>query len=378
MGPLAGIRILEMKGIGPGPYAGMLLADMGAEVVVVERSSKQQGIAMPSSLDPNSRGKKSIALDLKHPGGLGTLLTLVESADVLFEGYRPGVAERLGFGPEVCLQRNPALVYGRMTGWGQTGPLAQAAGHDINYIALTGSLAAIGGPDRPIVPLNLIGDYAGGSLFLVMGILAALIEVQKSGRGQVIDAAMTDGSASLMTMFHGLAHLGAWKNQRGANMLDGGAHYYDVYETSDGKFVSIGSIEPRFYALLIEKAGLDPDVFKEQHNNKKWPELKRKLSDLFKTKTRDQWCQIMQGTDICFAPVLDYTEAAEHPHNRARGTFINIDGVTQPAPAPRFSRTECETPSTPHAEGSDTDAILGDWGFDPELIDSLRRSGALS
>lgn len=378
MGPLSGIRILEMKGIGPGPYAGMLLADMGAEVVVIERSSTHRGVAMPSKLDPNSRGKKSIALDLKNPDGLSTLLKLAERADVLFEGYRPGVAERLGFGPEVCLQRNPRLVYGRMTGWGQTGPLAQAAGHDINYISLTGSLAAIGGPDRPVVPLNLIGDYAGGSLFLVMGILAALIEVQKSGKGQVVDAAMTDGSASLMTMFHGLANLGGWKNQRGANMLDGGAHYYDVYETSDGKFVSIGSIEPQFYALLIEQAGLDRDTFKDQHNAKNWPELKRQLTNLFKTKTRDQWCEIMEGTDVCFAPVLDYTEAPEHPHNRARGTYISINGVAQPAPAPRFSRSECETPNAPPAEGSDTDAVLTDWGFDPASIESLRHRGALS
>ncbi len=375
MGPLAGIRILEMKGIGPGPYAGMLLADMGAEVVVVERSSKSQGIGMPSSIDPNSRGKRSIALDLKNPAGLNALLKLVEKADVLFEGFRPGVAERLGFGPDVCMQRNPRLVYGRMTGWGQTGPLSQAAGHDINYISLTGSLAAIGAPDRPAVPLNLIGDYAGGSLFLVMGILAALIDAQKTGGGQVIDAAMTDGSASLMTMFHGLSNLGAWSNRRDSNMLDGAAHFYDVYETLDGKFVSIGAIEPQFYALLIEFAGLDPESFKEQHNAKKWPQLKRELAVAIKSKTRHEWCEIMEGTDICFAPVLDYTEAPQHPHNAARGTYITINGIEQPAPAPRFSRSKCETPAAPPAEGTDTEAVLTDWGFDNDLIGSLRDSG---
>lgn len=372
MGPLAGIKILEMKGIGPGPYAGMLLADMGAEVVVVERSSKHHGIGMPSSMDPNTRGKKSIVLNLKTAEGLAALLKLVESADVLFEGFRPGVAERLGYGPDVCLKRNPRLVYGRMTGWGQTGPLAQAAGHDINYISLTGSLAAIGNADRPIPPLNLVGDYAGGSLFLVMGILAAIIESQKSGQGQVIDAAITDGSASLMTMFHGLSNLGGWKKQRQANMLDGGAHYYDVYETADGKFVSIGSIEPQFYALLIEKAGLDSDQFKPQHDAKHWPELKQRLADVIKTKTREQWCEIMEGTDVCFAPVLDYTEAPQHPHNQARETYITVGGVEQPAPAPRFSRSKCDVPTVPPVEGADTEAVLREWGFDAETIAGLK------
>jgi alpha-methylacyl-CoA racemase len=378
MGPLAGIRILEIKGIGPGPYAGMLLADMGAEVVVVERSSKHQGIGMPSSIDPNSRGKRSIALDLKNPAGIDALLKLIDTADVLFEGFRPGVTERLGFGPEVCLQRNPKLVYGRITGWGQTGPLAQAAGHDINYISLTGSLAAIGGSDRPAIPLNLIGDFAGGSMFLVTGILAALIEANKTGSGQVVDAAMTDGSASLMTMVHGLSNLGAWSNRRSSNMLDGSAHFYDVYETSDGKFVSIGSIEPQFYALLIEKAELDLETFKEQHSPKQWPELKRQLADVIKRKTRDEWCQIMEGTDICFAPVLDYQEAPQHPHNKDRGTYITINDIEQPAPAPRFSRTQCETPAAPPAEGSDTEAVLADWGFDPDAIKTARESGALT
>lgn len=378
MGPLAGIKVIEMRGIGPGPYAGMLLADMGAEVIVVDRSSASQGISMPSRYDVNSRGKKSIALDLKKAEGLETLLTLVEQADVLFEGYRPGVAERLGFGPDVCLQRNPGLIYGRMTGWGQTGPLAKAAGHDINYISLTGSLAAIGGADKPVPPLNLVGDYAGGSLFLVMGILAALFEKQKSGVGQVVDAAIVDGSASLMSIFYTLNNLGLWSTRRGANMLDGAAHFYDTYETSDGKFISIGSIEPQFYALLLEKACLDPEVFKDQGDMASWPQLKQRLVDIFKTRTQDEWCELMEGTDICFAPVLDFKEAPQHPHNMARSTYIEIEGLEQPAPAPRFSRSECEIPAPPVAEGADTEQVLTDWGFSDTAIGELRSAGVLT
>jgi alpha-methylacyl-CoA racemase len=378
MGPLAGVKIIEMKGIGPGPYAGMLLADMGAEVIVVERSSTAAGIAPPSKLDINSRGKKSIALNLKTPQGLEALLKLVEQADVFFECYRPGVAERLGFGPDVCLQRNPRLVYGRMTGWGQTGPLANAAGHDINYISLTGSLAAIGSAEKPAPPLNLVGDYAGGSLFLVMGILAALFEAQKSGQGQVIDAAIVDGSASLMSIFHTLGNLGLWSPRRNANMLDGGAHFYDTYETADGKFVSIGSIEPQFYAQLLDKACLDPEVFKDQGDMSQWPLLKQRLVHVFKSRTRQEWCDIMEGTDVCFAPVLDFKEAPHHPHNQARATYIEIDGLEQPAPAPRFSRTACATPSGPVAEGADTEQVLSQWGFDDATISALRTAGALS
>lgn len=378
MGPLAGVRIIEMKGLGPGPYAGMLLADMGAEVIVVERSSKPQGVAPLSEKDCNSRGKKSIALNLKSKQGIDALLKLVESADVLFEGFRPGVAERLGFGPDVCLARNPKLIFGRITGWGQTGPLAEVAGHDINYISITGVLAAIGSKEKPEVPLNLAGDYAGGSLFLVMGILAALLETQKSGKGQVIDAAITDGSASIMSLFYTMSQLGQWDNQRQYNMLDGGAHYYDTYETADGKHVSIGSIEPQFYALLIEKAGLDAEEFKDQHNKAKWPDLKRKLQAVFKSKTRDEWCAIMDGTDVCFAPILDYTEAPEHPHNKARGTYIEIDGLTQPAPAPRFSRTEAVVSAAPRPAGSDTESVLLDSGFSAEDIAALREAGALT
>lgn len=378
MGPLAGVKIIEMKGIGPGPYAGMLLADMGAEVIVVERASKAQGIAPPSAFDLKSRGKKSIALNLKSEQGLNALLKLVEGADMLFEGYRPGVAERLGFGPDVCLERNPKIVYGRMTGWGQTGPLAQSAGHDINYISLTGSLAAIGGKDKPVPPLNLVGDYAGGSMFLVMGMLAGLFEAQKSGKGQVIDAAITDGSASLMTMFHTLSGLGGWKNQRESNFLDGAAHFYDAYECKDGKFVSIGSIEPQFYALLMEKAELDPAVFADQHNEEKWPAMKAALADVMRKKTRDEWCAIMEGSDICFAPILDYEEAPQHAHNQARETYIEVNGVTQPAPAPRFSRSNCDKPAAPHAEGSDTEAVLSDFGFDADAIAAMREQGVLT
>ncbi len=378
MGPLAGVKVIEMRGIGPGPYAGMLLADMGAEVIVVDRSSAAQGISMPSRYDVNSRGKKSIALDLKQAAGLDALLKLVEQADILFEGYRPGVAERLGFGPEVCQQRNPGLIYGRMTGWGQTGPLAKAAGHDINYISLTGSLAAIGGADKPVPPLNLVGDYAGGSLFLVMGILAALFEKQTSGKGQVVDAAIVDGSASLMSIFYTLNNLGLWSTRRGANMFDGAAHFYDTYETSDGKFVSIGSIEPQFYALLLEKACLDPEIFRDQGEMAQWPLLKQRLVEIFKTRSRDEWCELMEGSDICFAPVLDFKEAPQHPHNIARSTYVEIEGLEQPAPAPRFSRSECDLPTPPVAEGADTEQVLAEWGFSSDDISELRHAGALT
>lgn len=367
-----------MKGIGPGPYAGMLLADMGAEVVVVERSSRTSGIAFPAAGDVNSRGKASIALDVKNPLGLETLQRLVERADVLFECYRPGVAERLGFGPEDCHAINPKLVYGRLTGWGQFGPLAESAGHDINYIAITGALAAIGRKDKPSPPLNLVGDYAGGSLFLVIGILAALLEARTSGQGQVIDAAITDGSASLMSVFHGWESVGFWTRNRHSNLLDGAAYHYDVYETSDEKFISIGSLEPQFYSLLVEKAGLDIDKFGKQAARDQWPALKNRLSEVFKQRSQQEWCDLLEGTDACFAPVLDFTEAPEHRHNRARGTYVNIAGVEQPAPAPRFSRTECEIPEEPHAEGADTRAVLVRYGFSEAEIAELRKAGALT
>lgn len=379
MGPLAGVKVIEIKGIGPGPFAGMLLADMGAEVIVIERSSKGSGtVALPAAMDCNSRGKKSIALNLKTAAGAETLLRLVESADMLFEGFRPGVAERLGFGPEQCHARNPRLVYGRITGWGQTGPLAKTAGHDINYISLTGSLAAIGNPDKPTVPLNLVGDYAGGSMYLVMGMLAALYEAQRSGKGDVIDAAITDGSASLMSIFHSMDKLGSWVPERSSNMLDGPAPFYDTYETSDGRFVSIGSIEPQFYALLVAKTGVDPKEFANPHDKSEWPQMKARLIEVFKTKSQNQWCELMEGTDLCFAPVLNYLEAPSHPHNAARNTYIDIDGLTQPAPAPRFARSDCATPSSPSSEGADTHEVLAQWGFSEQEITALGVDGALS
>jgi len=361
MGPLAGLKIIEIAGLGPGPFAGMMLADMGAEVILVERRIDSSKTRIP---DCNRRGKKSIAINLKDPKGVETLLKLVEKADALLEGFRPGVMERLGIGPDVCLERNPKLVYGRMTGWGQYGPLAHAAGHDINYISLTGALGAIGNAGgKPVPPLNLVGDYGGGAMFLVCGMLAALLEARKSGKGQVIDVAMTDGSAVLMSIFNSLHKMGLWKPERGINMLDSGAHYYDTYECKDGKFVSIGSIEPQFYALLMQKAELSSEDFKSQNNSSKWPEQKEKLSEIFKSKTQSEWCEIMEGSDVCFAPVLDFIEAQSHPHNVARETYIEVDGFMQPAPAPRFSRTPSEVKHGSRASGEDTEEVLNSWGI---------------
>ena len=376
MGPLAGIKVVELAGIGPGPFAGMLLADMGAEVISVERASDPKKRRQPEC---SRRGKRSIALNLKNKQGVETLMALVEQADVLLEGFRPGVMERLGLGPQECTSRNPKLVYARMTGWGQHGPLAQAAGHDINYISLTGALFAMGrAHEKPVPPLNVVGDLGGGALFVVVGILAALLEAGKSGKGQVVDAAMTDGSATLMGFFNSLHAMGMWSTKRGANLLDGGAHFYDSFETQDGKYVSIGSIEPQFYALLIEKAKLDPELFADQNNPAKWPELKQRLESVFLTKTQQQWCELMEGTDVCFAPVLDFLEAQEHPHNLARKTYIDVDGMMQPAPAPRFSRTESEVQFGARANGEDTNAVLEDWGFSKESIATLNENGALS
>lgn len=376
MGPLQGMKVIELAGIGPGPFAGMLLADMGAEVIVVEKGAQKPGSRpMP---DCARRGKRSIAVNLKSPEGVETVLKLVEQADILFEGFRPGVTERLGLGPDACLERNPKLVYGRMTGWGQFGPLAQAAGHDINYISLTGALHGIGrAGEKPVPPLNLVGDYGGGSMFLIMGLLAAYIEAQRSGQGQVVDAAMTDGSANLMAMFHSMQAMGAWNVKRGVNMLDGGAHFYDTYETLDGKFVSIGSIEPQFYALLLDKAQLDPEVFGQQMNPQKWPELKDKLTAVFKSKTQAEWCALMEGSDVCFAPVLDFNEAPSHPHNQARQTYIDVDGMVQPAPAPRFSRTPSTVAHGSRLLGQDTDEVLQSFGIDADEVSRLRASGAL-
>jgi alpha-methylacyl-CoA racemase len=336
-GPLAGFRIVEFAGIGPGPFACMMLADMGAEVVTLDRIGAKKNLKSVAG-----RGRKVVEIDLKDKQAVAQVLDLLANADALIEGFRPGVMERLGLGPDVVLTRNPKLVYGRMTGWGQEGPLAQAAGHDINYISVTGALAAIGTKEKPVPPLNLVGDFGGGALYLVVGVLAALLEASKSGKGQVVDAAMCDGAASLMSMFFDMAAAGRWVEGRESNFLDGGAHFYGIYECSCGNFISIGSIEPQFYKLLREHAGLSESCFDAQMDRKAWPELRGRLVEIFKSKSRDEWCKIMEGSDICFAPVLTMAEAPKHPHNAARKIFVERHGVTQPAPAPRFSRTPSE------------------------------------
>ena len=328
MGPLKGIKVLEIASIGPGPFCGMMLSDMGAEILRVDKKNIP---SLSGKYDVLGRGRRSVAVDLKKPEGVQAVLRLAEKADVLMEGYRPGVMERLGLGPDVCLERNPKLVYARMTGWGQYGPLAHAAGHDMNYIAISGALAAIGrAGERPVPPLNLVGDFGGGGMLQAFGIVCALLEAQRSGQGQVVDTAMTDGAATLMAMIYGFKASGMWKTEKGSNMLDGGAHFYDTYETKDGKYVAIGSIEPQFYKLLLEKTGLaDDPEFRAQMNQRKWPELKEKLAAAFKTKTQDEWTEIMEGTDVCYGPILDMNEAPKHPHNVARKTFIEIEGVKQ-------------------------------------------------
>ncbi len=339
-GPLAGMRIVEFAGIGPGPFACMMLADMGAEVVTLDRVSGGDRVGgAKNQKSVAGRGRTAVEVDLKDKAEIARVLDLLASADALIEGFRPGVMERLGLGPDVVLARNPRLVYGRMTGWGQSGPLALAAGHDINYISITGALAAIGPRERPVPPLNLVGDFGGGALYLVVGVLAALLEAKNSGKGQVVDAAMCDGAASLISMFFDMSAVGRWTEQREDNMLDGGAHFYGTYACKDGNFISIGSIEPQFYALLREKANLTDPAFDRQMDKASWPALKEKLVAVFKTKTRDEWCAIMEGSDVCFAPVLTMTEAQSHPHMKAREVFVTRHGVPQPAPAPRFSRT---------------------------------------
>jgi len=372
-GPLDGLKVIEFAGIGPGPFCGMLLSDLGADVVRIDRKGGRGG----AKTDVTARGRRSVALDLKNPASIEACLKLVDSADVLFEGFRPGVMERLGLGPDVVLKRNPKIVYGRMTGWGQTGPYANAAGHDMNYIAISGALHAIGLGDKPVPPLNLVGDFGGGALYLAFGILAGVIHARASGQGQVIDCAMSDGAASLMAMFYGFKASGMWSDNRRDNMLDGGAHFYDTYQCSDGKWISIGSIEPQFYALLLEKTGITDPAFQQQMNKAEWPALKAKLADVIKTKSRDQWCEIMGATDVCFAPVLDLTETASHPHNAARQTFVEIEGVTQPAPAPRFSATPGAIQAPPPAIGAHNDEAFADWGFAAADIENLKTVGAL-
>ena len=376
MGPLNGYTVLELAGIGPAPMGGMILADMGAEVIRIERHSS---VGASPAIDVSARGKKSVALNLKDPQGVETFLRMVENADVVIDPYRPGVCEKLGIGPEVAMKRNSRLIFSRMTGWGQEGPLAKAAGHDINYISITGALYATGTRDeKPVPPLNLVGDMGGGGMLLVSGVLAALLETSNSGKGQVIDAAMVDGAAQLMWMFHGFQAMGIWDaDKRQSNMLDGGAHYYATYECSDGEYISIGSIEPQFYALLLELAELPIEVFGKQNDQAQWPEMEARLTDIFKQKSQAQWCELMEGSDVCFAPVLTFMDAPKHPANVARNTYIEVDGLTQPAPAPRFSRTPSQVAHGTHAAGQDTDHILQAMGFAELEISSLRDGGAI-
>lgn len=380
MGPLAGVKVIEVAGIGPGPFCAMMLSDMGAEVIRIDRADKvPREIPGSPPLDLLNRGRRSLGLNLKDPRGAEILLKLVSSADALIEGFRPGVAERLGFGPDECLAANPKLVYGRMTGWGQDGPLAGAAGHDINYIALAGALDPIGrAGEPPTPPLNLVGDFGGGGMLLAFGIACALVEAAKSGKGQVVDAAMVDGAAVLMTMFHSFKAMGVWTDERGANILDSGAHFYDVYETSDGKYISIGSIEPQFYKELLERLGLEDENLPWQMDRASWPQLKERLARVFKEKTRDEWCELLEGTDVCFAPVLSLEEAPSHPHNVERSTFVEIAGIPQPGPAPRFSRTEPEIPVPPAHPGQHTDVILSDAGYSQTEIAQLRDAAVVA
>ena len=380
MGPLNGLKIIELAGIGPGPFCGMLLADMGAEVIRVDRARIDPAKAQPKRIaDVLTRGRKSIAVDLKSAAGREVVLTLCASSDALFEGFRPGVTERLGLGPDECMARNSQLVYGRMTGWGQEGPLAPAAGHDINYIALAGALHAIGTQGgKPIPPLNLVGDFGGGGMLLAFGLVCALLEAQKSGKGQVVDTAMIDGVGTLMAMFFTMQAAGYFRMERGTNLLDGGAHFYNTYETSDGKYISIGSIEPQFYAELVKKAELPAAEFSAQMDTKKWQEHKEKLTQVFKTKTRDEWCEIMEATDVCFAPVLAIDEVHHHPHHKARQSYVELDDMLQPAPAPRFSRTQVGLTHGSRIPGEDSRALLTAAGFSDGDIDTLIKDGAVT
>ena len=376
MGPLRGVKIIEIGGIGPGPFSGMMLSDMGAEVIRIER--KGQSASIQPKYDVMLRNRRSMGIDLKKAEGVDTVLKLVEQVDALQEGFRPGVMERLGLGPVVCMERNPRLVYGRMTGWGQEGPLARVAGHDINYISLSGALHTFGRKgERPVAPLNTVGDFGGGGMLLAFGIVCALFEVKSSGKGQVVDAAMVDGSAALMAMIYGHRASGLWTDERGVNLLDTGAHFYDTYGTADGKYISVGPIEPQFYELLLKHAEIDDPDFNNQLDQEKWPELKERLTEVFKTKTRDGWCEVMEGTDSCFAPVLSLDEAPNHPHNKARRAFIEIEGVIQPAPAPRFSRTQPEINSLPPTPGENTEEVLTDFGFSKNEIESLKAAEAI-
>ena len=378
-GPLTGVKVVEFAGIGPGPFCCMMLADMGADVIRLDRAANVGG---EGSVHPKYnnllRGRKNIAIDLKNSEGIELALQLCEKADILIEGFRPGVMERLGIGPDFVFARNPKIVYGRMTGWGQDGPIAHTAGHDINYISLSGALHAIGPVDGPPVPpLNLVGDFGGGALYMAVGALAAYIEAQKSGQGQVVDTSMVEGSASLMTPMYGALAAGLWKEQRGRNRLDGGAHYYGPFECKDGKYVSLGSIEPQFYALLLKTVGLDGADIPDQLDRNSWPVNRSTLAEIIKTKTRAEWTEIMEQTDICFAPVLSMSEAMEHHHNVARNTFVEVDGFKQPGPAPKFQRTPSHTSRGVAFAGEHSKEVLADWGYAADEIARLERTGAI-
>jgi alpha-methylacyl-CoA racemase len=378
-GPLDGIRIIELAGLGPAPFAGMMLCDAGADIVRIDRADRatfppQSG----AHVDLMNRGRRSVAVDLKHPGGVALVLRLVESADGLMEGFRPGVAERLGLGPDVCLSRNPRLVYGRMTGWGQDGSMAAAAGHDIDYIALAGALDPIGrAGERPLPPLNLVGDFGGGGMMLAFGMCAAIISARQTGSGQVVDAAMVDGAASLMTMTFTLRQAGTWQDERGTNLLDTGAHFYEVYETSDGGFMAVGAIEAQFYAELIRRLGLDGEELPDQSDRQAWPAMKERFARVFASRTRAEWEKVFEGSDACVAPVLSLAEAPGHPHNQVRGTFTEVSGVLQPAPAPRFTGTPGAIRRPPPNPGQYADEALADWGVAAGEIAELRSSGAI-
>lgn len=371
-GPLEGVKVIEMAGLGPAPFAAMVLADLGAEVICIDRPVRASAAEAKSeskqSAEVLRRGKKSVALDMKQPASVEAVLQLIEKSDVLLEGFRPGVMERLGLSPEVCHARQPRLVYGRMTGWGQTGPLSHAAGHDLNYIALSGALHAIGPKDQPAVPLNLVGDFGGGAMLLIAGVLSGVIQARSTGRGQVVDTAMTDGSALLMSMMYGFMAAGDWKDQRASNMLDGGAHFYGTYRCADDKWVAIGSIEPQFYALLVEKSGIGPVDMSTQRNPDTWPDMRKRFEQIFAQRTRAQWCEIMEGTDVCFAPIMGMREAPDHPHNQARKTFCEVDGVLQPSPAPRFSVTPPAIAHGPVKTGTHTTEVLRQLGLTDEQI----------
>jgi alpha-methylacyl-CoA racemase len=372
-GPLTGVRVLEFAGLGPAPFCGMLLSDLGADVLRIDRKGARPYL----KTSVTTRGRRSVAVDLKHPGAADLCLRLIEQADILIEGFRPGVMERLGLGPEVALARKPSLVYGRMTGWGQEGPQAHKPGHDINYIALSGALHAIGTQQEPVIPINLVGDFGGGSLYLAFGIMAALHHAKATGKGQVVDAAMVDGASSLLAMLYGYVQSGYWKDQRQVNSIDGGSHYYNVYQCQDGEWIALGASEPQFYANLLGKLGLEGPDFHPQRERTKWPELKKRFAETIRRKTRAEWLALMEGSECCVTPVLSLTDAPRHPHNVARSTFVEIDGVVQPGPMPRFSQTPGAVRNAPVAIGADNVSGLIAWGFDAHEVERLTREGAV-